>query len=258
MRDSVKQILRQGVLIENLVAREIKARYRGSLLGFLWSFLNPLLMILVYSLVFSVFLRFDVEHYAIFLFCGLLPWVWFSSSLAEGIPSIVTGSTLLTRVVFHAAVLPTVRVASNLVNFLLSLPLLVIFLVAAGLPLGYSIAAVPILVVLQFLFTLGLVLLLSALNVFYRDVQHLVGNLLTLWFFLCPIIYPLDLIPERYRGLLYLNPMGLLVKGYQDVFYHSRFPQPDTLLVMSAFALCFLAIGFAVFERYRHVFAEEI
>jgi ABC-type polysaccharide/polyol phosphate export permease len=258
MRDSIRQLLRQRVLIENLVAREVKARYRGSLLGFIWSFLNPLLMILVYSLVFSVFLRFRVEHYAIFVFCGLLPWIWFSSSLAEGIPSIVTGSTMLTRVVFHAAVLPTVRVSSNLVNFLLSLPLLVIFLVATGFPIGFPLVALPALIVLQFFFTLGLVLLLSALNVFYRDVQHLVGNLLTLGFFLCPIIYPLHLVPERFRGLLYLNPMGLLVKGYQDVFYHYRLPEPDAFLVMGAFALGSLVIGFGVFDRYRHVFAEEI
>lgn len=258
MWDSIKQLLRQRVLIENLVAREVKARYRGSLLGFLWSFLNPLLMILVYSVVFSVFLRFQVEHYAIFVFCGLLPWLWFSSSLAEGIPSIVTGGTLLTRVVFHAGVLPTVRVTANLVNFLLSLPLLGIFLVASGFPLGYPLFAVPALVVLQYLFTLGLVFLLAALNVLYRDVQHLMGNILTLWFFLCPIIYPLDFIPERFRGLLYLNPMGLVVKGYQDVFYHYRFPEPRALLVMAAFALGSFAIGFGVFDRYRHVFAEEI
>lgn len=192
-------------LVSALAARELKGRYRGSALGFLWTFLNPLLLLCVYALVFSVYFRVQMENYAVFMFTGLLPWVYFSSALNEGAGAITDGGSLVTKVLFPQQVLPCVKVVSNLANFVLSLPILAIFMLASGVPLTIHLVAFVIVVAVHTIFTMGLVLLLSALNVFLRDTRHILNNLLTLWFFLTPILYPVTQVPENYRFMIYLN-----------------------------------------------------
>jgi lipopolysaccharide transport system permease protein len=255
---NIKNLVRYRYLIKSLVSQTLRSRYRGSVIGFFWSFLNPLLLMLVYTLVFSVYMRVEIENYAAYLFCGLLPWIWFSSSLSEGVNSIIQGSTLLTKVPFPPEVLPTVPVISNLVNFLLGLVILFAFLLFLGIKLGIPLVFLPILISLQFLFTLGLALVSSALNVFFRDVQHILGNFLTLWFFLCPIIYPVSLVPERLRPLLFLNPLGVMMIAYQDILFYHRFPDPNQLVIVFLASIVSFYFGYLVFDRYRKTIAEEI
>ncbi len=190
MTRHLADLYRYRALIGTLVLRELRARYRGSFLGFLWSFLNPLLLMLVYALVFSIYLRVPMEGYAVFLFSGLLPWLWFSSSLAHASGVIVASGALVKRILFPAEVLPLVSVLANLINMLLSLPLLLVFLLAFGIRLHGVLLFLPLLLVLQLLLTTGLALALSALNVHLRDVEQILTNGLTLLFFLTPILYP--------------------------------------------------------------------
>jgi ABC-type polysaccharide/polyol phosphate export permease len=199
-----------------------------------------------------------MENYAAYLFCGLLPWIWFSSSLGEGVNSIILGSTLLTKVPFPPEVLPTVPVIANLVNFLLGLLILFSFLLFLGIKLGIPLIFLPILIAFQFLFTLGLVLVSSALNVFFRDVQHILGNFLTLWFFLCPIIYPVSLVPEHLRHLLFLNPLGLMMMAYHDILFYHRFPEPNHLIIIFLSSIITFFLGYLIFDRYRKTLTEEI
>jgi len=254
----LRDLYKYRVLIWTLVVKELKLRYRGSILGFFWSFLNPLLLMAVYALVFSVYMRIQMVHYPVFMFCGLLPWIWFSASLLEGVNSIVGRGDLITKAFFPPQILPMVTLLSNLINFLLSLPILFLFIWASHISVGWPLLALPLILVAQFLFTLGLVLALSALNVHFRDLTHILGNLLTLWFFVCPIIYPLKQVPERFRFLIDFNPMGLLTLMYQDLFFYDRLPDFKILGGLMLLGVIIIVVGNAVFNAYRESFAEDI
>lgn len=259
----LKELYRYRALIWNLVVRELKARYRGSMLGFFWSFLNPLLLTTVYTLVFSVYLRFGMEDYVVHLMSGLLPWLWFSSSLLESSGSILAGGNLIKKILFPAEVLPLVVVLANGINFLLSLPILLLFVMAFkalgfGVSIGISLISVPVVICIQLIFTVGLGFMVSALCVHYRDIQHVLGNLLTLWFFLTPIIYPITQVPERFRFMVNLNPVAPLIFAYQDIFYHGKFPSFSQLSIVAIMAIFTYTVGSTVFEKYRGTFAEEV
>jgi len=194
----------------------------------------------------------------LFLFAGLLPWIWFSSSLMEGVNSITASGNLITKSMFPAVILPMVKVLSNLVNYLLSLPLLFVFMMWFGVAFTGALLWLPLVMLAQLLLTIGLVYILSSINVRFRDVQHILGNLVTLWFFLCPILYPIASVPEKWRFTFDYNPMAALMTGYQDLFIFARTPN---LLAVSAVFLIGAALalaGFIQFERSKETFAEEI
>ncbi|HUE38502.1 MAG TPA: ABC transporter permease [Candidatus Binatia bacterium] len=256
---TAQDLIRHRSLVWALLVRQLKVRYRGSVLGFVWTFLNPLLLMAVYALVFRFYMRIAVPNYALFLLAGLLPWQWFASSLNEGTNAVVGGSSLVTKSLFPTEILPTVVVLANMVNFLLSIPLLWI----AGWIYGIAPSPLPWLsllpvIVLQFAFTLGLVLALAALNVHYRDVQHIVSNLLLLWFFLTPIVYPESQVPEAMRPLLLLNPMALFIHGYHDVLVQSSWPSLEILGALTLYALIALLVGAKIYDAYRDTFPELV
>ncbi|MEW6187773.1 MAG: ABC transporter permease [Thermodesulfobacteriota bacterium] len=258
IRQHVRELIRHRSLVSSLVVRELKARYRGSFLGFLWTFLNPILLLAVYALVFNFYLRIRVEHYAGFMFVGLLPWIWFSASLLEGTTSITSGGSLVTKVLFPSQILPAVKLLANLINYLLSLPILFGFLWIMGVYQGWPLFWLPLILILHLLFIQGLVLLLSAVNVYFRDVQHILSNLLTLWFFLTPILYPLAQVPAPFRRWVMFNPMAQIISAYQDIFFYNRNPDPRMLLIFLGLSLILLALGMSFFERYKETFAEKI
>jgi lipopolysaccharide transport system permease protein len=241
-----------------LVARDLKARYRGSVLGFFWSFFNPLLLLLVYSFVFSTVLPSthaqDLQPYALFMFCGILPWTWFSSSILESSNVLISGGNLIKKVLFPAEVLPIVTVLSNMVHFFLGLPILVLFLVYFQRPLDpLELLWFPVIVLI------GLGLLAAALTVHFRDLKEILGNLLTLWFFSTPIIYPMTAVPEQYRWIINLNPMTHLAISYQEVlFYIGPHGHWRWLMALLVGAIITFFVGYFVFDRLRDSFAEEV
>jgi len=253
-----RSLISHRELIGILVAKQLKLRYRGSVLGFCWTLLNPLLLMLVYTLVFSVYFRLDVEKYPVFLFSGLLPWIWFSSSLQQGVTCILDGAGLVTRSRFPAEVLPVVTLTSNTVNFLLTLPLLLLFVLAFRVKLGPALLVLPILIGLQYLLTLGPVLMLSAANVFYRDLQHIILHLITVAQFVTPIFYPASLIPEPFRAWAFLNPLAVLFSAFQDVLYFNRVPAWPPLLALLLVAVVLLAVAVPMFARSKQTFVEVL
>jgi ABC-type polysaccharide/polyol phosphate export permease len=261
---NLRQLFRYRALISSLVARELKARYRGSVLGFFWSFVNPLLLLVIYTVVFTVVLPGvhppELEPYAVFMFCGILPWTWFSSSLLESSNVLVAGGNLIKKVLFPAEVLPIVTVLAGLVHFCLGLPILAAFLIYYRVPVTPTdLLWLPLIVGIQLVLTVGLALLVSALTVHFRDVRDLLANLLTLWFFATPIIYPITQAPERVRRLLNLNPFAHLVIAYQEVLFKSGpFMQSKRLLAVGAASLIVLLFGYFVFDRLRDTLAEEV
>jgi lipopolysaccharide transport system permease protein len=193
------------------------------------------------------------------MFVGLLPWIWFSSSVIGGASSISDRRDLLTKVRFPAQVLPATVVMTNGVNFLLSLPLVFLLALASGVKPTIHLLAVPAVVATQMLFILGVSYLLSALNVTFRDLQHIASNLVTLGMFLTPVFYPIEALPEQYHAfLLYLNPMAGFVNAYQDLLYYHRFPNLGPLAAATAFSLFILAVSSEYFEARREEFAELV
>jgi ABC-type polysaccharide/polyol phosphate export permease len=268
MWHSFTRLLQHRALIRTLVTRELKARYRGSALGFLWSFIHPLMLLAVYTFVFTFVFQpmrgDDVDPYALYLFCGLLPWTWFSSALSEAANSLVANGNLIKKIIFPAEVLPVVAVLSNGINFVLGLPIYAIFWFAFK-PEGVSwhIALLPLVVAVQFVFSLGLGLFLSALTVHYRDVRDLLANVLTLWFFSSPVIYSFNLLYDQnpdsiLPALLQLNPMTHIIEGYHATIFTGELIHWKRLGVTGLVSLAVLFAGYYFFDRLRDSFAEEV
>src|SRR5262245_5586072 len=258
MLEFAQSLYKHRELIGILVAKQLKLRYRGTVLGYVWTLLNPLLLMLVYALVFSVYLRIDMDRYPAFLLTGLLPWLWFASSLQQAVTSILEGARLVTRSQFPAEVLPVVTVLANTVNFLLTLPLLFAFLLAFRVPLGLPLLLLPALIALEFLLARGLSLIAAAVNSPFRDLQHIVLHLLTVLQFLTPIFYPLTIVPEGFRPWAFLNPLTVLMDAFHDVLFRNQMPNAAALLAVFALACVVLSIATALFNRYKQAFAEAL
>jgi len=258
MTEMFRTLYTNRELIGILVAKQLKLRYRGSVLGFAWTLLNPLLLMLVYTLVFSVYLRVDVEHYPAFMLAGFLPWTWFATSLSSGVTSILEGASLVIRSKFPAVVLPVVALTANTINFILTLPILLVFLAVLQVKMGAALWALVPLIAIEYLFTLGPVLIVSAVNVHYRDFQHIIGHVLTVLQFVTPILYPLALVPEGLRPWTLLNPLTTLVGGFQDVLYWNRVPPWTPLLGLLALSCVILSVATLMFSRYKRSFAEAL
>jgi lipopolysaccharide transport system permease protein len=266
MWHNLAQLLRYRGLIQSLVARELKARYRGSVLGFFWSFVNPLLLLSVYSFVFSTILpneNKDTKPYAVFMFCGLLPWTWFTTALLDAAGSLISGGNLIKKVLFPAEVLPIVSVLASMVHFFLGLLILAAFMIGTQhAPDWGDLWWFPVVVLVQLIFTLGLGLMLSALTVHFRDIRDLLSNLLTFWFFATPIIYfyKLDTVKE-YLTFFKYNPFFHLVVSYQEIlFFHdpAGFGHYRSLLWLGVASIAFFFVAYWVFDRLRDSFAEAV
>jgi lipopolysaccharide transport system permease protein len=255
-------LFRYRLLIQSLVSRELKARYRGSLLGFFWSFVNPLLLLLTYTLVFTVILpnkQPDIQPFFVFMFCGILPWTWFQASLAESSGVLISSANLIKKVLFPAEVLPTVCVLANLAHFLLGLPVLLAVLALYG-KLHWTALLLPLPMLVQLVLTLGLSLFLSALTVHFRDIQNILSHVLHLWFFATPVIYSYAQIAEGtpLRRMLRLNPMTHVVVTYQQMLFQGHVDHWRGLLLSLAGGTVAFAAGAFLFDRLRDTLAEEV
>ena len=261
MLHNLAQLPRYRGLIQSLVARDLKARYRGSFLGFFWSFINPLMLLLVYTFVFKYVMPAPkgTDPYPLFMFCGLLPWTWFSASLMESSGSLISGGNLIKKVLFPAEVLPIVTVTANMVHFFLALPILVIFLIVYQAPLtAGELAWFPVVVLVQYIFTLSCALILSALTVHFRDIRDILSNLLQLWFFATPIIYSYRTSPVAIKYLNW-NPMAHITISYQEIlFFPGPFGHWKWLVALGGASIFFFLFAYGTFDRLRDTFAEEV
>lgn len=273
------ELYKYRFLLRNLIVRDLKVRYKNSVLGVLWSLLNPLLMMVVFSLVFGVLSNNDIRQYSVFFLVGLMPWNFFSGSVLGGANSIVSNAHLVKKVYFPRELLPVTALMSNLVNFFIALGLLVVFLYGSGIGLTVHALWVPLLIITQLVFTLGLAFLLGGLHVFYRDIMMILDVVMLAWFFLTPVMYPLsrfgqeitilgvELLPAQV--MRWVNPMASIIDGYRTVLWGTIdsagtvSPGPaamDPAYLLRTFATAFiiLIIGYVVFARRRHMFAETL
>jgi ABC-type polysaccharide/polyol phosphate export permease len=258
MVNQLKEIYRFKNLIYNLVARDLKVKYKGSILGFFWSLLNPLIMLIVYTIAFQYIIKIRVENFPLFFLCGFLPWTFLSLSLSMAVSSIKDNANLVKKVYFPREILPLSIVLSNLVQFLLTFIILIPALVLFKIKLGLPLLLLPLIILFQLAFTQGLAFILSSLNVFFSDVRHLLEIFLQIWFWLTPIIYPVDLVPERFQSLYRLNPAVLFVESYRNSLLYNKWLSPVELISLFLVGCVFLAFGHLVFNRYNRRFAEAI
>ncbi len=222
MIELFRDTYRYRELIWALALKELKIRYKRSVLGFLWALLNPALLMIVLTMVFATIMRFAIPHYAIFLLSVLLPWTFFSQSLSYAVESIVGNGDLIKKVRVAKLVFPMAAIVSNLINLGLSLIPLAILVVAMRHPFYWTWLFLPVPLLALMLFTLGMTFFFAAANVYYRDVAHILQVLLSAWFYLTPIIYPLDLIPEKERWIFKLNPLIYVINGFRLSVYYGH------------------------------------
>jgi lipopolysaccharide transport system permease protein len=246
-------------LLFMLVARDMKLRYKRSWVGVGWTLLNPLAQLLVFYFIFNAVLPLNVPHYSSFLFTGILVWNWFQSALLLATGAIVDHRELIKQPGFPAAILPIVTVTSNLIHFLLALPILFVFLMIDGSRLTIYSTVLPLVISIQFVLTLGLAYLVATFHVTFRDTQYLLGVILQLVFFLTPIFYNASVIPERYQTFYRLNPMVELTDAYRALLMRGELPNNLlALLFLGIIAIALLLLGYAIFKKASSDFVDEL
>ena len=258
MREQIKEIYTYREMIWMLVRRDLRGRYKASVLGFLWTFINPLLQLGVYTIVFSVIMRAGIEKYYLFLFVALIPWMFFSTSVQAGATCVLSQKDMVTKIHFPRQVLPIAHVTTCFVNMLLCF---VVVLAVCALDVGLRVALLPMLfpvMLIEYLLALGLCFIVSGITVYFRDLEHFIGIFVMMWQFLTPVMYSVDQVPEKLRGLFMMNPMTPVIICYRDILYWKQAPQMQTQLLSLGFGIMFLLVGWFLFDHLQKHFAEEL
>jgi ABC-type polysaccharide/polyol phosphate export permease len=243
-----------------MTIRHLRGQYKQSVLGYAWAFVNPLSQMVIMTFVFSTILRFpsEGEPYPLFLFVGLIPWIFFSSALGSGTESVVGASSLVTKVYFPREVLPTAAVLTKLVDLAFGVLILIGVMIYYGHPPELTAWWLPVLFTIHMIFALGLTLPLAALNLFFHDVRFLVGVVLTMWFYLTPVLYPVDIVPERYQFIYDVNPNSLFIHAYRRVLLHGDDPGLEKVAIGLLIAVGTFLIGYYLFKKMEPAFADRI
>lgn len=255
----IKELYAYREMLRSLVHRDLRGRYKGSVMGFMWTFINPLLQLGVYTILFSHIMRAGVDDYYLFLFVALIPWMFFSSSIMGGATSILSNQSMVTKIYFPREVLPISVVTSAFVNMLYCfiVVLVAVFLLGKNVSV-YAWSFLPVVAGIEYLLALGFAMIVAAITVYFRDMEHILGIVTLAWQFLTPVMYGIDMVPKEYLLIFNLNPMTSIIVAYRDILYYGKVPQIETLISALFFGVLFLMIGFVVFGRLKRHFAEEL
>lgn len=253
-----KELYNYRELLRTNVKKEIRGKYKGSFLGVLWSFVNPLLMTLVYAIVFPFLLRSTTPHYVTYLVIGILPWNWFTTIVAQGTTTFLSNAGIIKKVYFPREILPISVVTSGLVNFLISLLIIALFLICSGIGFSWYIVFLPLIILIQYIFSLAVVFFTSAIDVYFRDSEYIINFLIQMVFYATPILYTLDMFPAKFQTLLKINPMVTIINSYRDVLFYQSLPHIKSLFIILAVCLLLLCITYKLFKKLEKGFAEEL
>jgi len=252
-----KSLYQYRELLKSNVKKEIRGKYKGSFLGVLWSFVNPLLMTLVYAIVFPFILRDGPDHYVTFIVTGILPWTFFTTVISQGTFTIIGNASIIKKVFFPREILPISIATSGLINFLISLPIIFMFLIFSGIGFTPYILFFPLIAFVQYLLVLGIIFVTSSINVYVRDAEYIVNFIITMLFYATPILYSADLFGKM-SWLLNLNPMTTIINCYRDILYYGSMPHLKSLGVVGLCSLVLVFVGLKIFQKLEKGFAEEI
>lgn len=253
-----KELYNYRELLKTNIKKEIRGKYKGSWLGILWTFLNPLLMLAVYSFVFPYILRVNVENYTIFMIVALIPWNFFTTAIQTGTGSVVANGNILKKVYFPREIIPVSITTSQLVNFLITCIIMFVFIIFSGVGFSYHIIIFPLLVLIQYIITLAFTFVLSALTVFVRDIDHFVSVVLMLGFYATPIVYQANMLPEKFQWALKINPMAQIVEAYRAILYYHKMPDWEMLGIWGILSVILLVLGYMIFKKLEKSFVEEL
>ena len=245
-------------LVVVLTQKELKVRYKRSFFGYLWSIANPLALALVFFVAFKIFMKIPIENYTLFLIAGLFPWQWFSNSVNSSAGVFISNASLIKKVNFRKEVLIIAAVLNDMLHFILSIPVIILFVFIYGLkPSLLWLIGIPLLLIIQFVITFGFSIAISAINLFFRDIERIVFIFTTLMFYVTPIIYSESMIPQKYRPLIMLNPLTTLMVNWRNLLMNGTLDFRD---IMTAFLYSFLvaACGYYIFRRLKWRFAEVL
>ena len=257
-RRSLSELADYRDLLINLAAAELKVRYRGSVLGFLWTVLNPLFFLLILAFVFSKIIRFEVDNYILFLFSGLVSWLMIQQTVTIATASVVNNQHLIRKVYVPKLVFPVSSVLARYADHAVLLTVLILFMALFSGPFSWNLLIVPYVLILHFAFSLGLSLIFAMAHIRIRDVQQIVAVLFQAFFYATPIIYPLEALPERFRALFLWNPFYYFVECLRAPVHRGAFPSWDILLVATGLAAAALVLGFILFTRKERLFVFHL
>jgi len=253
-----RNIYKYRELLKTNVKKEIRGKYKNSVLGILWSFLNPLLQIVVYTVVFQVILKNPKPHYIVFLCSGLIPWNFFSIALSRGAFTFIENGNIIKKVYFPREIIPISVVTSELVNFVISTIIILGFALGEGMGISVYFCFYPLILIIQFILTLGITLVVSAITVYVRDLQHLIGVALQLLFYATPIVFATDVIPESMLWVIKINPMAYIIDAYRDIFYNQQMPNLAMLGILFLISIALCVVGYLIFNKLQKGFAEQL
>ncbi|MBC2581574.1 ABC transporter permease [Clostridium sp. DJ247] len=258
MLEDIKQLFEYREMLNNLVRKDLRTRYKGSVLGFLWTFVNPLLQLVVYTIVFSTVMRMNIEKYPMFLFVALLPWIFFANSIQFSAGIIISNKDLVKKIYFPREVLPIALVNSGLMNLLFGFMIVFPALLISRIHLTYALIALPLVILVEYILTLAFSMLFSCLNVYFRDLEHILGIFIMAWFYLTPIVFPVEMVPKKYLNFFFLNPMTVIINSFRDILYYGKLPDIKALLITLITGLLMLIFSYSIFKKLQRNFAEEI
>lgn len=254
----IKDLYQYRELLKNNIKKEIRGKYKGAWLGIFWSYINPLLMLVVYSVVFSQIMRVNIPNYTMFLFTALIPWTFFTATVSQGAFSVVANGNIIKKVYFPREIIPISIVTSNALTFLISCIIMFIFIIITGLGFSWYILLFPAVVLTQYLLLMGISLILSAITVYVRDVEHIITVLLMVMFYGTPIVYSMAMVPASMKMILLINPMTPIINAYRDILFYKQMPNMLQLGGIIVISLVVLVFGLFIFKKLQRNFAEEL
>ena len=246
-------------MIFSLVKKDLRGRYKGSVLGFLWTFINPLMQLMVFTMVFSIILRSDIEKYYLFLFVALIPWNFFSNCLSGGARSVLNEQSMVTKIYFPREVLPISYVTSGFINMLYCFIVVFIVVLFSGIKIypPALLCLIPVMLI-EYVMALGVTFFTSAVTVYFRDFEHIMGVIGMAWQYLTPVMYPMSWVPDKLLFIFNMNPMTHVILAYRDILYYGKVPDMSTLIRAVVFAFAILIVGSFTFKILKKRFAEEM
>ena len=256
--ETFKNLYNYRELLKTNVKKEIRGRYKNSILGVLWSFFNPLLQLAVYAIIFPLILENAIPNYTIFVCVGLIPWTFFVTTVSQSSFTIIGNGNIIKKVYFPREILPISVVTSNAVNFMISSIIILAFVIFSGMGLTWYILLYPFILLIQYLLLLGISFVLSSITVYFRDLEHIIGIVLMTLFYATPIVYSIDSLPKNFAKIMNLNPMAHIIEGYRSIFYYQTMPNMKSLLILLGLSIILLVFGYFTFRQLQKRFAEEV
>ena len=258
MIKKIKEIYLFRELIINFVVRDLKVRYHGSILGIFWSFLNPLLNMLILAVVLSFVFKAGIKNFPVFLLIGIIVWQFHAASLIQSARSIIDNGGLIKKIYLPKEIFPLSVILANLYQLTFSIIILIVFIIFFKIQITISFLLLPYFLLLQVVFIFGISLIISSVGVFFRDIPILMESLIPLWYFASPVMYPSNFVPERYYKIYMLNPMASFLEGYRNILLSGKIPSVEIFIVTFMFPIISLVVGFEIFSRLQKSFADEV